>query len=249
MKKIKKILSTILLGLVIIWASFILPQTAFAAWEGVADFDDNTTGNLVGQAGGSGWGANNWTATLGNMTVTGTDCNEGTQCAIDTGADDTVYRTLGSAVTSGVISFDMKATDEGTNAIEINRAANDAFIAGVQATTNNIVFRAATNENVVTGQNNGWYTIEIDFRTGSGGCTTTQVRARAKPAAGSFGSWTSCLGEGVADDVAIFQVRFSFASGRTLRIDDIKAGEAAAGGTTEFDMSPYNEFLFHNNWI
>lgn len=228
----------------------MLPQTAFAAWEGTTTFNSgtNTTGNLGGQGGGSGWGANNWTAVVGNMTVTTTGCNEGDQCLVDTGADDTVYRLLSSAVVSGVISFDMKSTNEGTIALELVNAAADDNIFRIQATGGDINFRGATIVTLVAGQNNGWYTIEIDFRTGNNGCTTSQGSARAKPAGGSFGAWTSCVGQFITDDVAGFQSRFSFAAGRSLQIDDIKQGEVTAAAV-QFDMSPYNVDLFFTNWL
>lgn len=247
---LKKVLSTILLSSVLIWAEFILPQTAFAAWGGTDGFESYTVAaDLGGTGGGSGWGGN-WTVGAGsNMTILTAVCNEASQCAGDKAGDVNIYRLLSSAVTSGVISFDMKSTSEGTTALELVNAGVTDSSFRVQATGGDINFRGATIVTLVSTQNNDWYTVEIDFRTGNNGCTTSQGSARAKPTGGSFGSWTSCVGEAIADDVSGFQSRFSFAVGRTLAIDDIKQGTVAAGGTTQFDMSPYNETLFFNNWL
>lgn len=181
-------------------------------------FESYATGGLSGKnETGTGWSGAWTTGAFNDSQVVASGCNEGSKCAKDNQQDSNMYRSMSASLTSGVISFDMKCSGTDNENYDLNSGSTDAWTVKCDGSAN-IALVGGSTVTIVSSQNNGWYTVEVDFDVAGSGSAI----ARAKPAGGSFGSWTSAVTEKSAvSNINRLQFRYAHSSGRYMYLDAV----------------------------
>lgn len=247
MRKILKVLAVIMVVFI-----FAHPFMAMAAtWGGVENFNSYSAGALGAANGGSGW-SGAWGHTTDWQVVT-SGCYEGAACINNPADTDAqINRSLSSAVSDATVQIAVKAQTAAASAdliLHFDVGASEMFQLRETNSGNDYTLRGNSDVAVVSSYDQTiFYEFQFDFGGNQSVCTSSQVRARAKPAGGSYGSWTSCVdmeSSGSIDTIVITGQNVGATSNDSSWVDDIKdGGVVAAAVTSTFQIPFFQDFIF-----
>lgn len=138
------------------------PNVSHAAWVAEETFESYADGNdLNTLSGGSGWdGA--WGSTASKVFITNSSPGQGSLSATETNQSVDLFRTLTTAVSSGVMYFMMMRTDTGATDTSLTLKDGANYFALFTFEGGNIKTQGAITTTLVTGYTGGlWYYFEV----------------------------------------------------------------------------------------